>query len=260
MIQISDDEFIKYVIDMAEGKKTQQQVIKELATEARTLNARIQKLSITNPEVYEAYIKRHSYKPKARKDINAIELAFEILKCEKTIEQIAAEHNCGIRTVSRRIRSLKDSENELEREVYRLCKIVTDSNKSGANIPPTAQEEIEKMRITLKDLLSETTTRGDNIELKRQELLAIEREYNKLCETMSKTQAARKMGYTTNRIYKLLNELYRIEIERKTKQSSADKRAAFYDSIKVDEKPVVQADSSRTDSTQRNIGIGKEKE
>ena len=147
MIQISDDEFIKYVIDMAEGKKTQQQVIKELATEARTLNARIQKLSITNPEVYEAYIKRHSYKPKARKDINAIELAFEILKCEKTIEQIAAEHNCGIRTVSRRIRSLKDSENELEREVYRLCKIVTDSNKSGANIPPTAQEEIEKMRI-----------------------------------------------------------------------------------------------------------------
>ncbi len=260
MIQISDNEFIKYVIDMAEGKKTQQQVIKELATEARTLNIRIQKLSTTNPEIYEAYIKRHSYKPKVRKDVNAMELAFEILKCEKTIEQIASGHNCAIRTVSRRISSLKASESELEREVYRLCKVVTDSNKKGKNIPAIEQNEIEKMKITLRDLLSQTTTRGDSIELKRQELLAIEKEYNRLCKTMSKTQAAKKMGYTRNRIYKLLNELYRIEIERQAKQSSVDKRAAFYDSIKVDEKPVVQADSSRTDSTQKDIEMGKEKE
>lgn len=42
--------------------------------------------------------------------------------------------------------------------------------------------------------------------------------------TMTKQEAAKALGYTTNRIFKLLNELYRIEIEGIATTQSRDFR------------------------------------
>ena len=62
------------------------------------------------------------------------------------------------------------------------------------------------------------------MERRRQELLKLEKEYQDLCMQVGKEKAAKKLGFTQNRIYKLLNELYRIEIERHAKQIEDNQR------------------------------------
>ena len=92
--------------------------------------------------------------------------------------------------------------------------------------------------------LEAVETKGmDNIERRRQELLKLEREYEELYMQVGKVEAAKRMGYSQNRIYKLLNELYRIEIERNARehlasQGEASQKKEFKESLKVDVTPI----------------------
>ena len=92
--------------------------------------------------------------------------------------------------------------------------------------------------------LEAVETKGmDNIERRRQELLKLEKEYEELYMQVGKVEAAKRMGYSQNRIYKLLNELYRIEIERNARehlasQGEASQKKEFKESLKVDVTPI----------------------
>ena len=57
MKEITQEEFESIVKDIIAGKKSKAMVIKELHTEARTLNNKIQELSMLNPELYEEFVK-----------------------------------------------------------------------------------------------------------------------------------------------------------------------------------------------------------
>ncbi len=246
MKNISQQEFEQYIWEMIRGEKTQTTVVKELETDHRTLNNRIQKLSVTNPELHKAYVESRPYKPKERKDINAVELALEVLREEKTLEQIAESYGAGMRTIRRKIDSLKKSEDALERELYTLCKAVAYNHSHSIKNDVILQNRIMEVREILSKKVQ--VERRSNIEIRRQELLKIEKEYQNLRQTMSEGQAAAQMGYTTNRIYKLLNELYRIEIELRTssKQSTVAKKEIFRQSLKAQTNPGTNSISSNT--------------
>ena len=64
MEQISQEEFERYVEAIIRGDMSRTQVIKELQTEARTLNNRIHELILTNPELHRRYVEKHPYKPR----------------------------------------------------------------------------------------------------------------------------------------------------------------------------------------------------
>lgn len=231
MKQVSQEEFEQYIEKIINGEMSKAKVIKELSTEARTLNNRIQELSAINSELYSRYIEKFPYTPRTRKDLDAMQLAMEILAQGKTVEEVAINHKTGRRTIQRRINSLGASDNILEKRICDLCKEAGRINSRGAKRPEQFEKMIEEVveQIQSVDILK-VKDKQSNVEEKRTKLLELEREYNELCKTMSKDKAAKTLGYTPNRIYKLLRELYRIEIERNTSAKKGD----FRQGLRVD--------------------------
>ncbi len=248
MKNISNEEFEQYIIDMTNGEKTQRQVVKELETDTRTLNVKIQELYATNPELYSKYVEKRAYRPKENKSVKTIELAYEVLKDDRTLQEIADEYNIGIRTLRRRIEELKNSPDLIEQEAYSLCKTISFMHAHGrGTLPEELKQKCEKMLDILKDKIP--TEKVSSIEIRRQELLKIEKEYHTLCGSgMSKTEAAAKMGYTRNRIYKLLNELYQIEIQKQVIEGQSEGNNSFRASLKVDTTNTKQAEPRKETS------------
>ena len=228
MKKISQEEFEKIIREIIDGKKSESSVVKELKTEARTLNNKIQELSVINPELYAEFIEARPYKPKERKDINIRGLVIRILKTGYTVEQIAEEYQIGVRTISRKITQLKRSDNEEDRGLYELYRSVAEKKSRSKKLTPEEEYRISTLQ-------EEPIKEIDDVERKRQELLQLEKEYQELYMKFGKEEAARRLGYTSNRIYKMLNELYRIEIERNAKE----RKKQFKDSLKVDNIPSV---------------------
>lgn len=233
MKDISQEEFEKYIEMVANGSISRKALAKELETDLRTLKNKIQSMSESNPELYQRYIQKYPYKTKRREDIDAVLLATEMLKEEKTIQELVIIHNTGRKTIQRRINTLKDSENAIERELYQLCREAAELNSKAAQRPPELTERIERV-LEQADMTDTRTIKDkeENVEARRKELLEIERQYNELCKTMPKLQAAQTLGYTRESMFKLLNELYSIEIEKNTKERE------FRQGLQVEHKPV----------------------
>ena len=70
-------------------------------------------------------------------------------------------------------------------------------------------------------------------ETREKQLEEIERVFNKRCQIVSKEEAAKSMGMTANRVYKVLNELYRMRIERKSKNQN------FKDTLKYNSNDII---------------------
>lgn len=254
MKQISQEEFEQYVEAIIRGEMSRAQVIKELQTEARTLNNRIHELVRINPELHRRFVEKYPYKPKERKDLDAMQLAIEILKQERTIEQIAQEYQTGRRTIQRRINTLRNSQSLLERRVYDLCKEVGQKNsRKGGKVSEELARCIQQVLEEIEEKMpKESRSIETNVEERRQELLELERKYNELCQTMTKGEAAKTLGYTRSRMFKLLNELYRIEIERAASVQNKD----FRQGLKVE----VEGIKGRTKESRTEIQEVQEKE
>lgn len=236
MKEITQEEFESIVKDIIVGKKSKAMVIKELHTEARTLNNKIQELSMLNPELYEEFVKVKPYKPKERKDVNIVGFVTELLTTGVTMQELADKYHIGVRTISRKIAKLEKSDNPKERDLYNLYKSVARKKSHSQKL---GKEEEWRMA----ELEAVETKGMDNIERRRQELLKLEKEYEELYMQVGKVEAAKRMGYSQNRIYKLLNELYRIEIERNARehlasQGEASQKKEFKESLKVDVTPI----------------------
>ena len=248
MRKVSQVEFENLIREIIDGKRSKANVIKELQTESRTFNNKIQEMSITNPDLYREFIKVLPYKPRERKDINIVGLVTELLKTGTTLEEICNKYNIGVRTVSRKISQLKNSEKESEIELYELYKSVA---RKKSNVKQLSTNE----RFRIENLETQKVKGIDDTQRRKQELLNLEKQYQTLCLECGKEEAAKRLGYTPNRIYKLLNELYRIEIEENEVRKSTDTREDFRSSIKVD---TTKSEHNEKSVTVRNIKAIKE--
>lgn len=206
MKNISKDEFKQAIRRLINGEITKVKLAKELETDPRTLDNRIQELSATDPELYYEYVDVLPYKQKGIDHIDFEALVIYMLKNGCTADETAQKFEVSRRTINRRI---NDLENKELREMYRE---VADNRKHGRN------NGVELDRI-ISELEPREVIKGGVNDRRKRELLAIESRFNKLCETMDKTQAAKTMGYgDRDRLYKLMYELYKLEIEEEHKK------------------------------------------
>ena len=207
MKEIKDSEFEQLMLEVIEGKKSRVKLAEELQTDWRTLNKKIQLLSMTNPELYKKFVEKYPYKPKEITAIPLKTMLYEFLKTGIKMQDLADKYGISERTLRRKIEALKNSDNPKDRELYDICKQTAYNRAHGRKTSFELQRNIEELKIE-----EEKITQSDK-EKRRQQLLQIEKNYNELCGIMSKEKAAEAMGYTYNRVYKLLDELYCMEIQ-----------------------------------------------
>ena len=143
------------------------------------------------------------------------------------MQDLADKYGIGERTLRRKINALKKSDNPEDVKLYHLCKNIAYARAHTKKVPISLQEQIDELEIEPEEI------KQDDKEKRRQQLLQIEKNYNELCRIMPKEKAAEAMGYTYNRVYKLLDELYCMEI-----QNNAIK--GFKEGIKVNQKEINQ--------------------
>lgn len=241
MIEISQKDFESKIQDIIDGKLTRSQLTEYLKTDIRKLNNKIQELSIYNEDLYIAFINKFPYKSKERDDIDFEALIIEIIKNNMTSAEASIKYNIGERTITRRVKAM-EKENPYLIELYREVK---ENNKH--NLEPS-----EGLKEKVKHLIPRTVKIGDINEIRKKELEELEKTFNYRCQYVSKEQAAQSMGLTANRMYKLLNELYRIKIEEEHKGKNSDKNTNFKNSLKVDSVRNVKNDSKAENNIERN--------
>ena len=226
MIDISEEQLVKYLEDYADGKITKTDLVKMLKTDYRGLNSRIMKMSVVHNKLYEKIVQSHPFKQKGRDDIDYEALMIYILKNDLTINDAIEEFKISRRTIQRRVNEIAKTNPRL----FDLFKRATLNNKVGkSNAGLKAEiDELEEREVVISE-----------INESREEFLgSIEKEFNELVLSgMSKEKAAKTLGYTKNYIDKILNELYRIKIEKDVIQNTDDSNK-FKDSLKVDVKPI----------------------
>ena len=243
MKNLSEEEFADAIKRLIRGEITKVKLANELETDSRTLDNKIQELSATNSELYGEYLKTLPYKQKGIDNIDFEALLIYMLKRGCTADEAADKFGVSRRTVSRRI-------NELEnRKLVNMYREVADNRKHRRNNRIELDDEISELEYR------DVVIRGVN-DRRKAELLAIEARFNKLCETMDKGQAAKVMGYgDRDRVYKLLNELYKLEIEEFTKaneeqaksETSETKTEEKQEQAKTEEKQVKNETIKRPD-------------
>lgn len=207
MKEITDSEFEQLMLEVIAGKKSRVELAGELKTDWRTLNKKIQLLSMTNPELYKQFVEKYPYKPKEITAIPLKTMLYEFLKTGIKMQDLADKYGIGERTLRRKIDALKKSDNPEDLKLYHLCKDIAYARAHTKKVPISLQEQINELEIKPEEI------KQDDKEKRRQQLLQIEKNYNELCRIMPKEKAAEAMGYTYNRVYKLLDELYCMEIQ-----------------------------------------------
>ena len=133
-----------------------------------------------------------------------------MLKKGLTADEAAQKFEISRRTVSRRICELEN------KELLNMYREVADNRKHRRNNGIELNRKISELEY--RDVVI-----GGVNDRRKAELLAIEARFNKLCETMDKGQAAKVMGYgDRDRVYKFLNELYKLEIEEYTQKANEE--------------------------------------
>ena len=215
MIEISQEEFESKIKKVIQGEKSKTDLIKELQTDSRTLNNKIQELSAYNKELYIEFISIKPFKSKTRDDIDYEALVIEMIKKSMFTADAASKYGIGVRTIQRGVKKLQNENPELI-EIYKEIK---NANKTDSAVPVDLQDKID-------NLVQRPVKVAEINETRRTELENIEKIFNERLEQYgTREAAARSMGLTANRIYKLLNELYRIKIEEHNK--------SFREGIKV---------------------------
>lgn len=213
MKKVSDKEFEQCVKDLLDGKKALKEILEELETSHRTFYNRIQLLSDTNLELYEEYIHRFPHKTKEITTIPIRTIMMEFLKDNANMADLAKKYGIYERTLRRKIAKLKYSENPEDRELWELCRIVAHNHS-------TAKEHKIEIITKIKQLPPVNEQLGQtDTEKRRQQLLQLEKEYETLCQTMNRTKAAETMGHRKDVMFKLLNELYGLQIEKSVTES-----------------------------------------
>lgn len=210
MIRISQGEFGQKVKEVIRGEKTLIGLCKELQTDERTLVQNIILHSTYDPEVYAQFVEKHPYRTREREDIDFEALLIEILKKRMNSVDASIKYKVGVRTIQRKAEKLKATNPELT-EIYREAK---QCNKLDQ---PYSQELKQK----IDALVERPVIIGEINGQTEKRLEELERIYNeRMLVYPTKEEAAKSMGFTPNRLYKLLNQLYRIKIEKIQRQQN----------------------------------------
>ena len=210
MKKLSEEEFADAIKRLINGEITKVKLAKELETDPRTLDNKIQEISATNPELYNEYVRTLPYKQKGIDHIDYEALVIYMLKQGLTADEAVQKFDISRRTISRRICELEN------KELLNMYREVADNRKHRRNNGVELNRKISELEY--RDVVI-----GGVNDRRKAELLAIEARFNKLCETMDKGQAAKVMGYgDRDRVYKLLNELYKLEIEEYTQKANEE--------------------------------------
>ena len=204
MKKLSEEEFADAVRRLIRGEITKVKLAKELEADPRTLDNKIQELSATNPELYNEYVRVLPYKQKGIDHIDFEALVIYMLKHDLTMDEAAKEFNISIRTINRRIRELAN------RELVNMYREAADNRAHRRDNGIELNRKISELEY--RDVII-----GGVNDRRRNELLAKEARFNKLCETMQRADAEKNME-CGHRIGVLLNSLYKLEIEEYTKK------------------------------------------
>lgn len=192
------------------GEINRKQITREYHISSRTINLMITELSKTNPELYMRFIERFPYKPKEIENIDFVELVKEIMKQDKTIEDLSITYGVSTRTIRRRIGKMKDS-NEIEissgmtlDELYHLYKRYRAEDLSIED-----KSIIQAMKVgKIQNAPNSQDARKNYLA----DLIARYNEYRR--QGMSTRDAAKMLGYSFLDIYKKQGELERIITEQ----------------------------------------------
>ncbi len=247
MKEISQEEFEENLRTMLEEGKTKTQIKSELGLSSyRDLNKRVQRLSITNPELYMEYIEKYPYAPKTRKDLDIIEIGIEFLRDEKNMDELAKQYGTGKRTIRRKLDALKSSSKPEERQLYDLCRALAYNHSKNEPNSRELELKIEELMQRLEEG-KQDIEKPNNLEIRKRELKEIERQYIELCKTMTKTEAAKKMGTTRVVIDKQLQELHCIE----TEINARNKKNGFHESLRAKVEPTTVTQNTNPDTMQK---------
>ena len=104
MRDVSQEEFESLIKDVIDGKASRREVEKKLGTSMRTLNSRITKLSETNPDLYESFIRKFPYKPKEIK-VDVENLAIRVIL--EGLQEVSSQTGISIKTIYRKVKGLE---------------------------------------------------------------------------------------------------------------------------------------------------------
>lgn len=127
MKKLSEEEFENAIKRLINGEITKVKLAKELETDPRTLDNKIQEVSVTNPKLYNEYIRTLPYKQKGIDHIDYEALVIYMLKKGLTADEAAQKFEISRRTVSRRICELEN------KELLNMYREVADNRKHRRN-------------------------------------------------------------------------------------------------------------------------------
>lgn len=245
MIDISEKDLLNYLEKYANKEISMNKLVKELQSDYRKINNKIIEMSINYPNLYYKIITNNPYKQKLRADIDFEALMIYILKEGITIEEATKTFNVSRRTIQRRVKEIEVTNPDL----YSLFKDTVGRDAKKV-ISPELQEKIQKLEY-------KTVVVGEINDERENFLVDIEKRYNDLVMSgMTHEQAAREIGYSYQYVRNVLNELYRIRIERNVKQqakSSNEFRGGLSNMSNYSETP-----STETSVSSENINDKKE--
>lgn len=221
MIRISQGEISEKIREIIRGEKTLIGLCNELQTDERTLMNNIILHSAYEPEIYAEFVEVHPYRTREREDIDFEALLIEILKQRENSIDAAQKYKVGVRTIQRKANQIKETNPVL----YKIYKEAKDDNKHGRAHSYELTEQID-MLVSRPVIIGEINGKTEK------RLEEIERIYNERMEQYpTKEEAARSMGFTPNQLYKLLNKLYRIKIEKVQKNQNEFKKGLAVEKI-----------------------------
>lgn len=209
MIDISEKDLLEYLEKYANKEISMPQLENILKANQDTLNKKIIELSIDYPDLYYKIIINHPYKQGTRTDIDFEGLIIYILKNHLMIQDAEEIFNVSRRTIQRRVNEFKD----IKPDLYYLFKN-TVGKGPRKKITKEQQEEID--RLEFKEVVI-----GEINDEREAFLLEIEVKYNTLKgQGKDNEEIAKELGYTSSYLYKILNQLYRLKIEKDVKENN----------------------------------------
>lgn len=209
MKKLSNKEFEEKVQELIDKKITRKELATQLETSMRTLTKKITELSKTNPNLYTEFITVYPYKPKSI-NVDIENLAVQVIK--NGIDNISKETGISSRTITRKVKTLKDTNPELYDLYKRRNENMSEDEKARYIHEVNKLDKMQKVeRSELKD--------------KEVELTSILSEFEKkVASGMSKNKAAIALGfdgYPT--IWKKYQELDRIKTQNMSLKSEEKK-------------------------------------
>lgn len=208
MIEVSENEFEKYILDLINKRITRVELAKKLQTDTRTLSNRI--YGITNEKLLKEYLEQYPYKPRQNKNVNYEALIVQLIQSNITAKEMQERYEIAERTYRRNIKKVKESNERLYMiyENYIKGKI-TDEDYSYIN-------SLDKGVVVL----------CDNVEDRKAELMCFFMEYKQLLNSgLTEKQALEQLGETTKSIKRKSDELDRIIKGEKIKKGNKYKES-----------------------------------